>query len=207
MYTETINVLYAKLETTVNTSDDKFLKQHFPVDPITGPEAYELDVKAYCILCHAAFEEYFESIARNVMTEGIKNWEQSKIPSETIIMLISYYGLRFELPKKESDNHEKVFDYIRKLLKVAKKRFSLDINENHGTSIKYLRKLLLPIAIDINIDPNIENSLSKLTSFRGTYAHKGFVNKPLAPEDAQNFVLDCLKLSEDVKNKVITKFE
>ena len=44
--------------------------------------------------------------------------------------------------------------------------------QNHGVSLKYIRQLLMPVAIDILNDANILNSLKQLTNERGFCAHK-----------------------------------
>ena len=41
------------IDSVENTYLTKYLK-----DKTTSPSEYDLDVKSYCILCHAAFEEF-----------------------------------------------------------------------------------------------------------------------------------------------------
>jgi len=86
----------------------------------------------------------------------------------------------------------------------VRKRFSKDVYNNQGISLKYLRRLL--IAIDIKDDVNLLNSLRRLASERGQYAHKRLIKNILSPEDAKNYVGDCLELCEDIKAKAISKF-
>ncbi len=87
-----------------------------------------------------------------------------------------------------------------------KRKFSTDVHNNHGISLKYLRNLLIPVAINIKEDVKLKGSLQKLASERGEYAHRRLIKTVLAPEDARDYVTDCLEFCEDVKTKAESKF-
>jgi len=126
--------------------------------------------------------------------------------NDTLVTLVSYYGLKLKVDLDESNEEIKIFDYLRDVFDEVKKMFSKDVYENHGISLKYLRSLLIPVAIDIKNDVNLLNSLRKLASERGEYAHNRLIKNILSPEDAKNYVVDCLDLCEDIKAKAISKF-
>jgi hypothetical protein len=46
----------------------------------------------------------------------------------------------------------------------------------------------------------------QLAKERGTFAHKGAARKVVSPEDAKNYVNDCLELCRDIKDKTDQKF-
>ena len=76
--------------------------------------------------------------------------------------------------------------------------------ENHGIDIKYLRKLLLPIGIDVPRDAKDLAPLDTLKNVRGTYAHSyARIIKPLAPEDAEKAVDDVLEMVTKIKDKAL----
>lgn len=139
------------------------------------------------------------------MTKSIKAWTYSKYISDTLLMLLCRYGLKYELPPDDEANETKIYDHIRILSNEVTQRFSNDVYGNHGISPKYLRSLLVPVGIDFALDVNVSNSLQKLSQERGEYAHKGFVKRSLAPEDALKYIQDCLSLAIHVKGKALTK--
>jgi len=59
--------LHDDLKKHIELLEKTFISPFIPAEPSTTPDKYEHHVKAYCILCHAAFEEYFETIALSVM--------------------------------------------------------------------------------------------------------------------------------------------
>ena len=79
------------------------------------------------------------------------------------------------------------------------------IQDNHGIDVKYMRKLLTPIGIDVPQNAQELASLVILKNIRGMYAHSFARNKkPLAPEDAQNAVFDVFNMVEKIKNKALS---
>lgn len=198
--------LYDDLKKHIALLEKTFIYPFIPAEPSTMPDKYEHHVKAYCILCHAAFEEYFETIALRVMTKSIDCWLHDRKYNDTLVTLVSYYGLKLKVNLDESNEEIKIFDYLRDVFDEVKKMFSKDVYENHGISLKYLRSLLIPVAIDIKNDVNLLNSLRKLAGERGEYAHKRLIKNILSPEDAKNYVGDCLELCKDIKEKAISKF-
>lgn len=78
------------------------------------------------------------------------------------------------------------------------------MQENHGIDIKYLRKLLLPIGIEVPRNPIETSALSLLKSIRGAYAHSYARNpRPISPEDAEKIVYDVLGMVKHIKDKAI----
>lgn len=64
--------------------------------------------------------------------------------------------------------------------------------------------MFVPLAIDIINDENIMNSLNQLSKARGKYAHKR-TKSVISPEDAKNYVQDCLLLCYYIKEQAIIK--
>ena len=76
--------LLKELKKHIEDLQKTFIDAFIPTDPSTGPEAYEHQVQAYCLLCHAAFEEYFEKVALKVMSRSLNEWMTSGKYTDTL---------------------------------------------------------------------------------------------------------------------------
>lgn len=195
---------YELLESHILELIIKFIDPH--KNPLEKPEDYNLDVHSFCILCHAAFEEFLEDICIYSITT-IED-EFNSLPrrfSYATLCLLHFDEQNLSL------NDEKKWtgllnDYLDNRIKERKKELSIyATQENHGIDIKYLRKLLVPVGIDVPQSPTELNSLMTLKNVRGAYAHSYARNKKtIAPEDAQNTVFDVLSMVKRLKNKALT---
>jgi len=206
---------YEQLEVYLKGIKNKFLDSHL-ANPLSSPEQYDLDVKSYCILCHAAFEEFVELLSLRLMSKSIENYTLLKKITLPIVSLMHFKGNHNNYLEKEIENLsiediEKIYDYNRTNLEEIKSKFSNEIYNNHGISLKYMRKLLMPVSIDIPQDVNWANSLQKLADERGAYAHKflekGKVRQSIEPEEAKDIVQDCLALCGELKERAKKRLE
>lgn len=193
--------LYSDLIGYISSVETRYLVPHL-ANLMEEPNEYELDVKSYCVLCHAAFEEFAENIALETMLFAIDSFVNGLKISLPLIQLLHFKGKSTSLEEIDSTHYE----YIRLQLQDIKKDFSKEITiQNHGVSLKYLRQLLIPVGIAIPQNAIWLNSLDMLAQARRAYAHKyskGKVQKNLAPEDAKNIVFDVLLLMEKIKDNV-----
>lgn len=181
----------------------KFIDIH--KDQLETPDQYDMDVQSYCILSHAGFEEFFESICIYTLSQIDSNFN---LPTRNIsigTMCLLHFDCTSQELDDKWDSNCRLNDYLYKKIKERKTFLSnYAIGENHGADIKYLKKLLLPIGIDIPHDVNYINALEKLKEIRGTYAHSfSRVKKTTSPEDAKAIVNDVLKLAENLKEQAI----
>lgn len=195
---------YKDLENHILELGIKYIELHN--DPLENPNDYKLDVNSFCILCHAAFEEFLEDVTLYSIDciEREFNSKIRKISYATICLLhFDEHPLGLTEDQKWESNY--LNDYLSKRLEERKSELSkYAIKENHGIDIKYLRKLLLPIGIDVPRDLKELGSLNTLKNIRGTYAHSfARKNKPLSPEDAMNAVFDVLEMVTKIKNKAL----
>ncbi|HNP84400.1 MAG TPA: HEPN domain-containing protein [Nitrospira sp.] len=202
-----IDALHKELTSHVDELTQKFLATYIPADPSIPPESYAHDVKAYCMLSHAAFEEFFEGIALSLTEYATNKWLAERKVNDILIALLCWHGAKMKIDDDETSPEKRPFEYLRPLVDSAKVSFSREVHKNHGVSILYLRGLLVPVGIEIPQDANWLNSLSKLAEGRGSYAHKGRVKIVLAPEDAQRYVRDVLALCNDVRAKAMGKMQ
>lgn len=183
---------------------DKYLS-----NPLASPDDYDLDVKTYCILCHAAFEEFAEEIALEVLEKTIDNYIYSRKITIALVNLLHFKSNKSKaIDDKDYENKPfSIFDHCRKSLEEIKSAVSNEIENNHGVSLKYLNKILIPVGIEVPNDLTLLESLKKLALERGAYAHKRkekdkkTFKKSLSPEESKSTVQDCLKLFEEIKNR------
>jgi hypothetical protein len=202
-----VNALHGELTAYVTELAEKFVDRHIPADPSAPPDTYAYEVKAYCILSHAAFEEFIEAAALGVADYATKQWLSQRKVSDVIIALLCCHGVNLNISDKDNPPKGTPFDYLCPVIENAKASFSKVIHKNHGVSIPYLRSLLIPVAIEITQDVTQLDSLMKLAEGRGNYAHKGRVKGVLAPEDAKQYVQDVLALCDDIRAKAMGQIE
>lgn len=203
MLKEDLENKYVKLESHLMDLMLRYIAPH--LDPMQTPKDYDFDVHSFCILSHAAFEEFVEDVTLYSIDRIEREFKSvvRKFSYATLCFLhFDEHPLSLNEDKKWSDI---LNDYMMKRINERKSELSKYAKtENHGIDIKYLRKLLIPIGIDVPRNPKHTNSLDKLKQVRGAYAHSyNRVQNSLAPEDAENIVLDVLEMFKAIKDKAI----
>lgn len=184
------------LHHAVSGLDDKFIKPYLPVQPGVDPSAYNLDVRAYLLLSHAALEQFVEDLCLELMNRAVDAWERNHHLSEPLLALLAFYSDCLPISDNERDPEITFFDHIRFGAEKAKATFSSYLKKkNNGVSVKYLRQMLLPVSLSLPTDPKLVGSLGQLASYRGDNAHKHRVTKVTDPERAREWVEDCLELA------------
>lgn len=207
-----VNQLLKDLEAEIEGLNNRFVSKWIPADPTVEPEKFEHDIKAFCVLAHAAFEEFVEEISLMVVKIAKDAWLNQKFSKAAVAMLI-FYQAGLDVLDEEGMQQEKVFDQIRKRLDDCASAHSVALSKNHGFSLKYLRNILTPVAIDIpEDDVQLMASLKELTEARGSYAHSlakkalygqwKRAGRPMVPESARDTVADCLKLCAELAKRV-----
>ncbi|MGJ4941672.1 HEPN domain-containing protein [Bradyrhizobium sp. HKCCYLS1011] len=193
-----------ELKRQIEQIELEFLSKFFPADPQDGPDKYHLHVKAYCLLAHAAFEEFVEKISIELMKGSIQHWYDTRGIAKPLLALCLFYDARLRIEESEEVEQDRHFDAIRTVLNEVKQAHSKAILDNHGFSLKYLRAIFTPVAVDVSLDLSLVDSLRTLADARGSYAHTAaelahFTDRkrathPMTPEKAREIVGDCLKL-------------
>ncbi len=198
---ETITDAQNQLELYLLEVEDKYLKSH--LGSIESPNDYMFDVKSYCILCHAAFEEYMENICIVLLQEVWENFIFHQRYSYSTLCLLHFKGDAEDIDDENWGDNQRMFDYIKEKLKTIKNTYSIYLmSNNHGVSMKYLKKMLIPLGLDIPLNPIWQNSLTQLAKFRGGYAHTSKrVATTLSPEDANKYVYDVYDMMIDITSK------
>ncbi len=206
-----IDLLVQDLRDHIAKLKTKFLTPFLPPDPAHRPEEYEHDVKAACVLAHAALEEFVERISMHVMSTSLQQWEHERKATDPLLALCLKHGVTLAIEDDEEKIQKTCFDLLRDAIGEAKKRHSKSIQDNHGFSLKYLRAALTPVFINPPSNIRLTESLKTLTAARGSFAHSvaknaefriaskaGRASTPLSPEDAGKAIDDCVTLCEEI---------
>ena len=197
--------LHSILEKHIAELEGKFIKPHVPTLPTTTPESYDLDVRAYCVLSHAAFEQYVEEVSLNLALDAVKGWLQNKSLNRTLLGLLAFQKDRLPVDENEGTPEVSFFNHIRVASEQAKAAFSSYlIRENHGVSAKYLRLMLLSVGLDVPDNPRWLGSLRQLANQRGDTAHRSKVKKIPSPDDVRLWVQDCMEMCASIREDAKT---
>lgn len=206
----TIDSLLDDLTKEIAALKDHFLKRWLPAAPEHGPDDFQHDVKAYCVLTHAAFEEFAENLSTLAAKEAQAAWLAKKYHSGAFALL-SAYSFKLNIVAEETQDQDRYFDQFRFGLEDCIRRHSDALHNNHGFSLKYLRSILTPVGIDVPTNPALMESLRDLAEARGSYAHttaklglygrRASAKRPMSPEDAKAAVDDCVQLCNELANR------
>lgn len=204
--------LYTALEKEISALRAKFLAGFLPASPEHGPEDFEYEVKSFSLLSHAAFEEYVESISEAMM-QKIESDLMSKKSTLSTACFLSAYGIKLEISNEDDAEDKSCFDHIREAIAKAKVQHSATLMDNHGFSAKYIRKLLIPVGINMPKGPEMD-SLKKLAEARGSFAHTMAklaqygaykrAKRVLSPEEVDQAASDCCKICEELRDRAKT---
>lgn len=195
-----LETVYLKLQDYLLDLEIKYIEPIIS-KPIPDKED-DLDMRSYCVLSHAAFEEFAETVASFALEEIIKRFIDSQEISLGLCTI-----LHFGASKSDSlDDIDILYDYISEALKNVKSAMSTEIRKNnHGTSMKYLKKMLIPLGVSIPNNPLLSNSLEQLANHRGAFAHNfsnARITKVPSPVELQKYVEDVNILMRQLYERV-----
>lgn len=203
------DVLFAALEQELADLKAKFLEDFLPAKPEDGPEDFEYEVKSFSLLSHAAFEEYVEAVSEAMMLKVEGDLLENKTTLSTVCFLTAY-GIKLEFPDDDDTEDQSCFEHVREAIKKAKALHSTALMENHGFSAKYMRRLLIPVGINMPRGPEME-SLKKLAEARGSFAHTMAklahygaykrAKRPLTPEEVAGAADDCRAICATLRDR------
>lgn len=187
--------LFTTLQAHIGGLEAKFLGPHLPLDPAATPDSYDLDVRAFCVLAHAAFEQFVEDVCVGLAQDASDAWLYSNCCSQTLMALLAFQRDRLPIEEDEAKPEVSFFTHIREASHTARSAFSTFLRtQNHGVSVKYLRHMLLSVALDVPDNARWLGSLKKLAGQRGDLAHRSHVQRIPSPEDARTWVSDCMEM-------------
>ncbi|HEX4374217.1 MAG TPA: HEPN domain-containing protein [Puia sp.] len=187
---------FVALKEHIDALEKKFIEHHLAVAGIAAPDSYDLDIRAFCVLSHAAFEQFVEDICVGLAQDAISAWLYNHCCSQPLLALMAF---QCDCLTIDSDPKISFSMHIRLASDKARTTFSNYLQtQNHGVSAKYLRYMLLSVGLDMPDNSIWLGSLEQLAKERGNLAHKSHVKKIPSPKDAQDWVQDCVKMLKKI---------
>jgi hypothetical protein len=184
------------LKEHIDALERKFIEHHIAVAVPASPDSYDLDIRAFCVLSHAAFEQFVEDICVGLAQDAQNAWLYNQCCSQPLLALMAFQRDRLVI---DSDPTVSFSTHIRLASEAARIDFSNYLRiQNHGVSVKYLRHMLLSVGLDIPDNAVWLGSLNQLAGQRGDLAHKSHVKKIPSPKDVQDWVHDCVNMFKKI---------
>lgn len=197
--------LYNSLQAHITALEIKFIRLHLPVGVATLPSSYDLDVRAFCVLSHAAFEQFVEDVCFGLAQDAWGAWVNNQCCSQPLLALMTFQSDKLEIDGDEKNAETTFSAYIREGSDKSKNAFTNFLRlKNNGVSVKYLRKMLLPVGLNVPDEARWLGSLNKLTCERGNLAHTFHVKKITSPADARIWVQDCMEMFAKIRDDART---
>lgn len=198
-----LNERFSALEDHIAELLIRYIDAH--KDPMERPADYNLDVQSFCILCHAAFEEFIEDVTLYSVDRIENEFKGNPRKYSYATLCLLHFDDHQKCINDEKDWPEIFNEYLLNRISERKNELSrYAMQANHGIDVKYLRKLLQPIGIEVPRNPIEIAALAQLKAIRGTYAHSYARSKnPIPPEDAEKIVYDVLDMVKRIKEKAI----
>lgn len=148
---------YKNLEKRINQ-----IKRNFQFkQSMNGITALQEDrLRGLRLLCHAEFEDYFESIALCLLSSAERKWTQQRVANYNLAALFMWH-----------EKIEKNDTYETKACMIIAD-FKKEIKANHGIKEDNIKKLFGPLGYKINdFDATFISTLSSFGTLRGETAH------------------------------------
>ena len=186
---------FRALKRFVTELENRFLARHL-VSTTLGPQTREdaLDVAAYVVLTHGAFENFVEGLGLWILEKLERTWLYKKRATRSAASVLLYQAA----PEGEMAPGVTVFDNLRVALEQGKTAAATKIAKNHGISPAHLRDLFRPLGVDVPEDITLTASLDSLVALRHQWAHQyRFGARVLkSAREVKKTVTDCLDLAE-----------
>lgn len=159
----------------------KAIKYHFQFKQrITGiTPAQEDKLRGIIALCHAEFEDYFETIALTLFDDSVTKWQTKNIATYNL----GAFFIRGEKPDKNLDLGSMLFQ--------MKKIYVDNVTKNHGIKQENIHKLFYPLGYeDTDFDVSFLSQLDSFGIQRGKIVHSSAKKTVIALD--QKTILDMI---------------
>lgn len=164
---------------------DAFLRE-LPDHDIPN-EHCDLSLRSYSFLCHAAIEEYLESISNYVLSESFKELKQNRRLLEPIASACLYYNVPSSRTIGAGGASLTRNDFWTMCATSAIQQHRQAIFDNNGIKTKDQDALLEPVGCRIfDFDRVLSQSLNSLGTTRGKIAHTFSIKSKLPKAGLQS---------------------
>jgi hypothetical protein len=135
-------------------------------EDLTEYRKYVIALRSYILLCHAAIEDYIESLAKMLLSESIQNYRDNNKMNEIMMCCtFNYFTRTSHLKKHPSSNFfEGITEYL-----------SCEVNKNNGIKKSNIHGIYQLIT---NVDL-FQPSFDTLGILRGDFAHYNINNSQM----------------------------
>lgn len=145
---------------------------------------------AYIVLCHAAFEEYFETVARLILTSAEDKFKKKKSLNRVLLFVTLHYAKDRGFPEQLSNK-----DFHSEFIMSAIGSYKAQLDRNNGLKEPNLCKIFYPLGYEFsNLDPLLMPELNSFGANRGDFAHNAISGKEFNPFDGLKQVQRILSL-------------
>jgi hypothetical protein len=176
-----------QLKSSVAEFEKQFVSKHLSAPATIAPTREEaLDVAAYVVLVHGAFENFVEGLGFWLLERSAKSCLDARVTASLMALM-----LHQPVPTESGST---TYDTFREVMKEAKKSLSAALIENNGISTRHIRSLFRNFGVDVPRDPLLVSQLDLLISMRHEWAHQSRHEARVVKNaiDVKATVSDCL---------------
>ena len=199
-----------KLFNETKKNIQKLEKHFFVKNSINQPTPKEKSfTKAYIVLAHAEIENLFENIFLKILDDEYKYWEKYREAGLFLSYLFMWHHSDVSDKKNNNNNNKKSDNNYKDAINRAahiKSEYQKIINDNHGIQEHYLRDILKPLGLKIDLVPNtLLINLKTFSSYRNSIAHTSpiRINQRYSFNDIKNLIEQILKDINELINNII----
>lgn len=202
--------MYYTLYSANDALSERFLKRH--MNGTGDIDEFKLDTRSYCVLLHAALENFVEDVSLFVAKYSFFLFKESgevTIPLMFLLNGTKSYDDRFvtkgDVADSDDDGYhikQHVVEFIFDCEMKTSMKWKSVITSNHGIKTKHLNSVLQAVGIHCDVEDENFSSWKSFSSYRGSFAHlsepylsgdsSDSAIKELSPEYAFKFGKECV---------------
>jgi len=199
----------SELEKKFRKLEGRYLDPHLHKSDLSEEE--EDDIRAFCVLSHAALEEYLETFATTFRDKLIRKWTTSHVVrKQAAVCMIAFLNtngksMKIEIAENEGATQTAPLHQIWSKLTEAEAAHKNRVDKNHGASKSYIRDLYVSLGFSDIADHGTMDAIGKLANNRGSYAHRvnhnpssQFVLNKMSAAQLKQLIPDILRLNDEL---------
>jgi len=134
--------------------------------------------RGYRLLAHAEIEAFIEDIAKNALVAQTSSWKKTRKATTLIVSFLASYHAGFSSCEDDPTtlpvtSRPLVKERVDEAIDKAMTQYMHRLADNHGVRLDNLRRLLLPIGVElVALDQTWLTNIDEFGKRRGEVAHK-----------------------------------